>query len=366
MRHTRGATSHGLGRACLLSSLVAVLSGCSLYGLTVAVGATHLAASPSPTPSPISVTLTGTVVVPSSLTAAGALTTSPALSGTTPLSSLVPLTVTSPLAVSAYRVQADSPSWNTDGTVRGATVQILDLSTGQLLGTAQSDATGSFSIPVSFPGTRRSLMAQTLLQNAQGAAIGFLASPLAVDTTLAPRLSLELDSPSTLAAFVVTLMAGRQNDLDVRQGYHGLGSPRLSGLVGVLTPDRMAALELIAGEIAPLSRPTTPALMLSGAATLAGTLEQTITTTALASWALAAGPQPVDGKTLVGLQAAVLARVADQVESGSSNATSLADLVSTAVRRIDLSQLSQEGRAIASSLADTPIPALTPAPKGSH
>lgn len=224
-------------RLFALTALLLPLSGCALTALGSLWGSGAPMATSGSEPEFRAVSLTGSLRIPANLAAQGDFSGVPAMSIVNPLVAVAPIADYDPSAT--YRILSVSGSvpvagWEPDGRIRHATIEVIDPETGEVVGTAITDAAGRYEVRVFARGARsRGFLLQARLKNPLGQTIGILAAPVGVRAVSVDsrRVGMDVSAGSTLLAFTSMLMSERFLDLSLSEGFAGLRSPRLARVI---------------------------------------------------------------------------------------------------------------------------------------
>ncbi|HEY9900476.1 MAG TPA: hypothetical protein V6D00_14970 [Pantanalinema sp.] len=346
-------------RLGLLLGVLAPLAGCSVYGLasSMGFGATEGRSTSEIATDRISV-LSGHVQVPAALGGTKALAEMSPLTVVSPLLAVAPLAGVHLYAPSSIR-SVQATSFGPEG-VREALVEFVDLETGEVAATATTGQDGLYATRLVFKGTRHSYMAQTILRNARGQVVGFLAAPVGVDVSLpvGKRPSLDLSAGSTLVALSTTLLSDAYPTFDMTKGYAGIKSGRLAAMVGTIPPHRLQGAASLLDQSRTLNADSFDKL-LSDAATASAVMTYEVRKLAQQATGAASITEEAPG-----VNAAILGQLVDRLASLTTppSADSTQGFFEAVGKQVDLGQARTDGDQIKTALPSLPpLPSPTPA-----
>lgn len=352
-------TRRSLVRLSLLLSTLMPLAGCSVYGFASALGGLSGGREVSDVATDRIFNVQGQIRLPQGMTLGQPVHELPALTTVAPLMAVAPMAGVHVYATTALR-EAQAVSFG-PGTVRESEIQFVDLVTGEVAATASTDPTGRYSARLTFKGTERPYVAQTILRNKFNQVVGFLAAPLGVDvsTVGGKRAEVDLSPGTTMVAFSSVLLTEAYPSFNLRTGFVGLKSSRLAAMVGTIVPVRLQEAAALLDQSRTLSQATSFDALTSDTATASAVL--TFQVKKLAMQALATDSLSVEAP---GLNAALLGQMVERIGLLTSPpaAGSTQSFFETIAQQVDLPSAKSEADQITTALPTLPpLPAPTPA-----
>lgn len=350
----RGCSSF---RAALLALPTLGLVGCSVYGLATTWSGFQDQQSTSALATHRLFELSGSVKLPDSLLSGKPLAQFPELATGSPL-----LNVAAIAGVHLYP-QSIAPSLVTAlGTVRDAPLQFVDTVTGAVVATTSTDANGHYSYRLSFEGSQRPFVLQTILRNSAGQVVGFLAAPLGVNVAdpTGKKAVVDLSPATTMLAFSATLLSEIYPSFDCSTGFVGVVSARLAAMVRSMPPAKTQAAAALLDQSRTLSGEATFQDLLSDTATASAVM--TFEVRKLAQQAMATDSLAVEAPALnAAILSQLVARIGQVKDPGAAGGSQ--GFLDSVASQVDLTQAKADSAAEQASLPVSlpPLPSPTPA-----